>query len=74
MSYQIKFLPEALTELKQLPSYVRAIARDYIDELAIEPRQLRARELQGKPGTYRLWVAGRWRMVYAIDDETLIVT
>lgn len=74
MSYQIEISNEAAREIKKLPGYVRAEVRRLVRELGDNPHPPTVRELQGKPGIYRLWVAGRWRMVYAIDDETLIVT
>ncbi|NJL03887.1 MAG: type II toxin-antitoxin system RelE/ParE family toxin [Chloroflexaceae bacterium] len=74
MSYQIEISNEAAREIKKLPGYVRAEVRRLVRELGDNPYPPPARELQGKPGIYRLWVAGRWRMVYAIDDEALIVT
>jgi len=30
-------------------------------------------KLCGKPGTYRIWLAGRWRIVYQIDDDQQVV-
>lgn len=74
MNYQIEISNAAAREIKKLPGYVRAEVRRLVRELGANPRPPTARELQGKPGIYRLWVAGRWRMVYAIDDATLIVT
>jgi mRNA-degrading endonuclease RelE of RelBE toxin-antitoxin system len=29
--------------------------------------------LRDKPGIYRLWLAGRWRIVYTIDDDLQVV-
>jgi mRNA-degrading endonuclease RelE of RelBE toxin-antitoxin system len=37
-------------------------------------RGRRAKELQGKLGIYRLWLAGRWRIVYLIDDESQLIS
>lgn len=73
MSYQIELLPVALAELKRLPGYIRAQAIDLIDLLKTTPRPLRAKELRDKPGIYRLWLAGRWRIVYEIDDDQQLV-
>ena len=68
MSYRIDFRRKALSELKALPGHVRAEARRAIRALEKEPRPSRARELRGKPNIYRLWLAGRWRLAYLIDD------
>lgn len=73
MSYQIEIIPAALDELKALPSHVRPQARQVIDALAQEPRPPRARELRGKPGIYRIWLAGHWRIAYEIDDDARII-
>lgn len=75
MSYQIELHREALAELKALPAYVRAQAIELIDLLAATPRPPRAKELRDKPGIYRIWLAGRWRIAYEINDEqqTIIV-
>lgn len=74
MSYQVDITPSALTELKTLPGYVRAQAIELIDQLADTPRPPRAKELRDKPGIYRIWVAGRWRIAYEIDDEHHMLT
>lgn len=69
MSYQIEVSPEAREEIKALPGYVRAQARQLIGALRENPRFARAKELRGKPNIYRAWLAGRWRIAYEIDDE-----
>ena len=69
MSYQIEILPSVYREIKGLPGYVRSQSYQLIDQLAQNPRPSRAAELRGKPGIYRIWLAGRWRIVYQIDDE-----
>jgi mRNA-degrading endonuclease RelE of RelBE toxin-antitoxin system len=53
---------------------VRAQAEALIDALADDPRPVRAKELQGKPGIYRLWLAGRWRIVYEIDEDSQVIS
>jgi mRNA-degrading endonuclease RelE of RelBE toxin-antitoxin system len=52
---------------------VRAQALQLIDELAENPRPARAKELQGRQNIYRIWLAGRWRIAYAVDDEQVVV-
>jgi mRNA-degrading endonuclease RelE of RelBE toxin-antitoxin system len=75
VNYQIELHREALAELKVLPAYVRAQAIALIDLLAATPRPPRAKELRDKPGIYRIWLAGRWRIAYEVDDEqqTIVV-
>ncbi len=69
MSYRIDYRRQVIRELKALPGYVRAEARRTIRALEKEPRPPRAKELRGKPGIYRLWLAERWRLAYLIDDQ-----
>jgi mRNA-degrading endonuclease RelE of RelBE toxin-antitoxin system len=61
-------------EIRYLPGHVRAQARQAVPTLAENPRPPRARELRDRPGIYRLWLAGRWRIVYHVDDALQIVT
>jgi len=69
MSYRIEVSPEVRKEIRSLPGYVRAQARQLIHELGVNPKPARAKELHGKPDIYRIWLAGRWRIAYEIDDE-----
>ena len=69
MSYRIEVSPEARKEIKALPGHVRAQARKLVGALAGHPRPPRAKELRGKPNIYRIWLAGRWRVAYEVDDE-----
>jgi len=74
VSYRIEVEPPARQEIRSLPGYVRAQAEALIDALAADPLPARAKELQGKPGIYRLWLAGRWRIVYLIDDDSQVIS
>ncbi|MCP4656803.1 MAG: type II toxin-antitoxin system RelE/ParE family toxin [bacterium] len=69
MSYLIELVPEARSEIKALPGYDRAQAIELIEALADHPRPLRARELRAEINLYRIWLAGRWRIAYRIDDQ-----
>jgi len=69
VSYRVKVPPEVREEIKALPGHVRAQARQLIRALGENPRPSRARELRGKPNIYRIWLAGRWRIAYEVDDE-----
>ena len=70
MSYRIEIRRPAIRELKALPGYVCAQARKMIRALGAQPRPSRAQELRGKPDIYRIWLAGRWRSAYQVDDES----
>ena len=69
MSYRIEVPPEVRKEIKSLPGYVRAQARQLVRALGDTPRPSRAKELRGKPNIYRIWLTGRWRIAYEIDDD-----
>lgn len=69
MNYRIEVPPEVQKEIKALPGYVRAQTRQLIRALGKDPRPARAKELGGKPNIYRIWLAGRWRIAYEIDDD-----
>jgi len=73
VSYRIEVSHSARQEIRDLPAYVRAQALQLIDELAGNPRPARAKELQERQNIFRIWLAGRWRIVYAVDDELLVV-
>lgn len=74
MSYQIDTEPPVYKELRALPAHVRVQAFALIDSLADNPRPPRAKELRDRPGVYRIWLAGHWRIVYQIDDDAQLVT
>ena len=69
MSYRVEVPPEVRKGIKALPDHVRAQARQLIRALGENPRPSRAKELRGKPNIYRIWLAGRWRVAYEVDDE-----
>ena len=69
MNYRIELAPPAKAEIRGLPGNLRSQALKLIAALAEEARPPRARELRGKPNIYRIWLAGRWRIVYEIDEE-----
>ena len=52
-----------------MPGYARAQARQLIRALGDNPRPSRAKELRDKPNIYRIWLAGRWRIAYEVDNE-----
>jgi mRNA-degrading endonuclease RelE of RelBE toxin-antitoxin system len=60
-------------EVRALPGHIRPQARQRFRELEDEPRPHGAKELRGKPGVYRLWLAGHWRIVYTINDDLQLV-
>lgn len=73
MSYRIEVASPARQEIAGLPGHIRSQARQLIEELGRNPFPGRAKELRDKPHIYRIWLAGRWRIVYFVDDELQIV-
>lgn len=73
MSYRVEFLDEALKQLRSLPRAVQRTIAVRIDALSDNPRPPTARPLQGElRGRWRIRV-GDYRVVYAIEDEILLV-
>ena len=73
MSYRIEVAPPARKELRSLPGSIRAQALRLIEALALDPRPVRAKQLRDKPDIYRIWLAGRWRIAYEVDDELRVI-
>ena len=73
MSYRIETAPGVGAEIKALPGYVKAEARRIIAQLAHGPYPPRTQELRGISGVYRIWLVGRWRIVYAVDESQQLV-
>ncbi len=69
MRYRVEVPPEVQSEIKGLPGHVRAQARQLVRALSENPRPPRAKELRDKPNIYRVWLAGRWRIAYEVDDD-----
>lgn len=68
MSYRIEIAHEALRAIGELTAEVRAQTRELVRELGEAPRPKRAKKLHGEPDVYRIWIAGYWRLAYAVDD------
>ena len=69
MNCRIEISPAARREIRALPAYVRAQAIQIMEELGRDPRPARAKELQDRENIFRIWLAGRWRIVYEVDDH-----
>jgi len=66
---RIEISPAARQEIRALPAYVRAQAIQIMEELGRDPRPARAKELQDRENIFRIWLSGRWRIVYEVDDH-----
>lgn len=74
MSYEVGFKPAALRQLRKFNEDVQIIILEAIELLADQPRPERCKKLKGEVDLYRIRVAGDYRIVYAIEDQELLVT
>jgi mRNA interferase RelE/StbE len=70
--YQIIIHRKAEKILKRLDGDLRERVRTAIRELANEPRPIGVKKLAGYENFFRIRV-GDWRIIYAIENEKLIV-
>ncbi len=73
MSYQIRLSKAIRNQLQNLPGHIRPIARERLLSLAEQPCPTGAKELSGHPSHYRLWIGGRFRLVWQIIEGEKIV-
>jgi mRNA interferase RelE/StbE len=71
-SYAVIYKPSADRALRKLPEKVQRRIAAATDALADDPRPPGCVKLQGKDDLWRIRV-GPYRVVYAIQDEALIV-
>jgi mRNA interferase RelE/StbE len=71
-SYTVIFKPSADKALRKLPVKVQRRIAAATDTLADDPRPSGCIKLEGEENLYRIRV-GEYRIVYTIQDETLIV-
>ena len=78
MTYTVYVLPRVLQEIKSLPGNVRHRVKRTLNDLAAHPRPANSLELSDagtpRPGVklHRIRIE-KWRIIYAIDDEEMIV-
>lgn len=73
MAYAIQFSPAAQRQLRKLDQTVQKRILRRIEQLERQPRPRSAKKLQGsKEPLFRIR-EGDYRIVYTIEDETLIV-
>ncbi|MEO1099719.1 MAG: type II toxin-antitoxin system RelE/ParE family toxin [Bacteroidota bacterium] len=70
--YKIVVSKSAIKELSKLPAKENNRIIPAIKNLSVNPRPVGAKKLKGGSGAWRIRV-GNYRVVYAIDDEVLIV-
>ena len=73
MHYKIIITHRAAKQLKKLPLKTRRLLIESIDELASEPRPKSCKKLTGYQNYWRIR-SGNYRVIYAIEDNQLIIT
>ncbi|MFL5806835.1 MAG: type II toxin-antitoxin system RelE family toxin [Roseiflexaceae bacterium] len=73
MPYRILLTQDVKKQIQNLPGNIKAIARQQIAEMAIDPRPPRSKELEGHNGHFRLHIATKYRLVWLILEEDQIV-
>jgi mRNA-degrading endonuclease RelE of RelBE toxin-antitoxin system len=73
MPYRILLTQDIKRQIQNLPGNIKAIARQQIADLVINPRPSRSKELAGHDGHFRLHIATKYRLVWLILEEDQIV-
>lgn len=76
--YTVYVLPQALQEIKRLPGHVRQRVKRIIDDFAEDPRPPGSIDLSNitvpkSAVTLHRFKLEKWRIVYAVDEETAAV-
>ena len=74
MTYTIEIRPTARRDLKELDRAVAERAAKRIDGLSHYPRAFDSEDLAGDLAGLRKLRVGDYRVVYAVDEERLVVT
>jgi mRNA interferase RelE/StbE len=74
VKYKIEYSKHCAKDLEKVPKVFRKAINKKIDELSSNPRPNGCKKLQGsdKNAFYRVR-CGDWRIVYAINDDILLV-
>jgi mRNA-degrading endonuclease RelE of RelBE toxin-antitoxin system len=73
MRYRLRYDRRFIRLLEALPGDIRSVARRRVKALADEPYPSGAKELDGHPGYYRLWLPRDCRLVYEVREEERII-
>ncbi|BFU91966.1 MAG: cytotoxic translational repressor of toxin-antitoxin stability system [Nitrospira sp.] len=72
VTYQIEFSRQADRQFRTLSSQIQQRLKSRIDSLAATPRPHGSEKLSGADQLYRIRV-GDYRIVYAVEDDRLLV-
>jgi len=74
MAYTVEIRPAFRRELKKLPQPIQAEVVAMLEMLQDIPFPEGFRKVEGNRGTlYRVRIAKYYRLIYAVDEETLII-
>lgn len=73
MTYHIRLSKTIHRQIRTLPGHVRSVANRQILALAQTPYPADAKELEGHPSYFRIWLGADFRLVWqVIEDEQLV--
>lgn len=72
MAYAVVFSRAVRAQIQGLPGYIKSVAKACMVQLSTNPRP-DSRELAGHPGFYRMWLDGRYRLVWHVSDDDQVV-
>lgn len=73
MGYQLRYDRHFARLLAALPGDIRATARQVIKDLAREPRPADAKELEGYPDHWRMWLLRNHRLIWQVLEDEQVV-
>ncbi len=73
MPYEIIFTKAVRNQIRRLPGHIRAVVRQRIAMLSDDPRPPKSKELSGYPGYYRIWIEGKYRLIWHVSDDDKVV-
>ena len=73
MAYRILLTQDIKKQIQNLPGNIKAIIRQQIADLAVDPHPPRSKELDGHSGHFRLHIAAKYRLVWLILEDDQII-
>ncbi len=73
MAYQLRYDRHFSRLLTALPGDVRAMARQAIKDIARDPRPTSAKELDGYPDHWRMWLPRNHRLIWQVLEDEQVV-
>lgn len=73
MNYSVRFSKQIQRQMANLPGNIRNQANSRILALRRQPRPPDAKELEGHPDFFRIWLDSDFRLVWQVDDDAQLV-